>query len=528
MNVLPLLALLLGPLGFQEAVLALSGASCIEELTEDEVQHYRSLEEHPVEVNSAGRSRLLSCGLFTPYQVASLVDYRARNGDILSFAELSLVDGFAEAPVEALKNFLTIESRNAPGQLESKLGRVSLTVGNSLKDGSFGGKIRCEAAFGEKAEAYWSDKADFSGGQYGIGTVSGAYYGSKVLGKIVLGHFNARFGQGLLAWSGFSTDSYSSSASFSRRPSGISATGSTLAEHLGAAADFNFGRFTLSTAWSPGDKFCLANLAAVWRNLSAGLCVTREGASASWRVSLPSASVFGEAAYLFDGDFAAAAGVLWVPSYGNKFNLTLKRFPLASKGYDSAAIGYEGKRLIATADAGYRKDKQKSRFRALFVFREEISRGDSLAIKPQARFSAKLRPQEKAPLKLELRTDCGISWKSLRAAARIHLAYCRNFSILSYLEAGHSTEKFSLRLRTTFFSAPTWDDRLYAWMPDAPGNFNIPAFYGKGWALSAHSAMHLGRHHSIWLTGEYTAWPWNDSPKDNRFRVSLQYRLKLF
>lgn len=528
MNVLPLLALLLGPLGFQEAVLALSGASCIEELTEDEVRHYRSLEEHPVDVNRAGRSRLLSCGLFTPYQVASLVDYRARNGDILSFAELSLVDGFAEAPVEALKNFLTIESRNAPGQLESKLGRMSLTVGSSLKDGSFGGKIRCEAAFGEKAEAYWSDKADFSGGQYGIGTVSGAYYGSGVLGKIVLGHFNARFGQGLLAWSGFSTDSYSSSASFSRRPSGLAATGSTMAEHLGAAADFSLGRYTLSTAWSPGDKFCLADFSGVWRHLSAGLCLTREGASASWRVSLPSSSIFGEAAYMFCGDFAAAAGVLWVPSYGNKFNLTLKRFPRASKEYDSAAIGYEGKRLIATADAGHRKDKHKSRFRALVIFRDEIARGDSLSIMPQARFSARLRPQEKAPLKLELRIECGIRWKTHQAAARIHAAYCRNFSILSYLEAGHSGGIFSLRLRATFFSAPTWDDRLYAWMPDAPGNFNIPAFYGKGWALSAHSALHLGRHHSIWLTGEYTARTRNGSPEDGRYRVSLQYRLKLF
>ena len=77
-----LLALSAGP-GFEEAVLFLSGASCIEELDESTLEHYRALELHPVELNMATRSRLISSGLMSAFQAASLLDARAQTGDIL-------------------------------------------------------------------------------------------------------------------------------------------------------------------------------------------------------------------------------------------------------------------------------------------------------------------------------------------------------------------------------------------------------------------------------------------------------------
>ena len=42
MKTLLLLVALIGPLGFQQAVLTLTGASCVEELSEDEMQRYQS------------------------------------------------------------------------------------------------------------------------------------------------------------------------------------------------------------------------------------------------------------------------------------------------------------------------------------------------------------------------------------------------------------------------------------------------------------------------------------------------------
>ncbi|MBQ6245084.1 MAG: hypothetical protein IJK55_10290, partial [Bacteroidales bacterium] len=102
-----------GPLGFQQAVLVLSGASCAEELSEDEMARYQSLAAHPVDLNAAGRSRLLATGLLSPYQVASLLDYRERSGAVLSWTELGLVDGFGAELAAALQEFCTLGAGRA-------------------------------------------------------------------------------------------------------------------------------------------------------------------------------------------------------------------------------------------------------------------------------------------------------------------------------------------------------------------------------------------------------------------------------
>ena len=76
------------------AILYLCGAESEEELDEQEVERFSGFLSRPLEINIASRSRLLSSGLMSQYQVASLCDYRSRSGDILSVAELALVDGF--------------------------------------------------------------------------------------------------------------------------------------------------------------------------------------------------------------------------------------------------------------------------------------------------------------------------------------------------------------------------------------------------------------------------------------------------
>ena len=44
----------------EKAVLTLSGAAEIEELSEEEMERFRSLAAHPLDINAAGRSRLAS------------------------------------------------------------------------------------------------------------------------------------------------------------------------------------------------------------------------------------------------------------------------------------------------------------------------------------------------------------------------------------------------------------------------------------------------------------------------------------
>ena len=74
------------------AILVLTGASSPEELGESEIERFQHYAEHPLRINQLSHSRLLSSGLFSAYQVASLEDYRSRSGDILGVTDLGLVD----------------------------------------------------------------------------------------------------------------------------------------------------------------------------------------------------------------------------------------------------------------------------------------------------------------------------------------------------------------------------------------------------------------------------------------------------
>ena len=70
------------------AALYLSGANSEEEIDEDWIQRLEAMGK--VRVNS----NHIRQGLLTDYQIATLADYRATSGDILSWEELMLVDGF--------------------------------------------------------------------------------------------------------------------------------------------------------------------------------------------------------------------------------------------------------------------------------------------------------------------------------------------------------------------------------------------------------------------------------------------------
>ena len=100
MKALLILALCAQP---DSLVLAVSGASALEDLDESQMELYQHLETNPVNINFASRSALLSCGLFTQFQVVSLIEYRSQWGDILSMAELAAVDGFGESFARAVK-----------------------------------------------------------------------------------------------------------------------------------------------------------------------------------------------------------------------------------------------------------------------------------------------------------------------------------------------------------------------------------------------------------------------------------------
>lgn len=527
MKSLLLLLALLAP-GFHEAVLTISGASCTEELSEEELQHYQTLAQHPLELNIAGASRLRSSGLFSPYQVASLLDYRRESGDILSIRELGLVDGFSPALAEALSLFVSLRSSSPPGHREALDFRNSLTVkGSARTPGQYALGLRYEAALGERAEFRWTSRTTYSEPELSLGTVSAAWYGKGVLGKAVAGHFNARFGQGLVSWSGFSLSSFSSAASFYRNPSGITVTGAAGAEMCGAGAELNFGRYTLSGAWDALGKGGIVNLSRLGRYSTIGMTANMEAASLDWRISLPQTSLFGEAACSYGGRFSALAGVLWVPQYARKFTLQARWYDRSVNKYSGLALGLDTPLCVMTADISMRRDKSQARHKLLLQLRKEYLSKDSLLLKPALRLSARYQPSEASPLRADLRADLSAQRHGWTLGGRFNALWCKAFAWLSYIEGGYGGKKFRLWLRGGLFRIDNWDDRIYVYERDAPGSFNVPAYCGRGWNASLFLTWNISRAHSLWLRAETISYPWNPAAKDGRTQLSLQYRWKL-
>ena len=336
---------------FEDAVLLLCGAGTLEELSEDEWERYRYLADHPLDLNACTRSAMLSSGLFSPFQAASLLDRRMRDGDILSYTELGYTDGFTPELARALSHFVVLRSRNPPGkpsvpQLHASLllrtscsgsssvpaARAALQTAaahstsgaNSTASGknpsaatssSASGKndpFSGSAAFGIKTaislegrlDAFWSARKSYSDRTFGPGTISLAIYGKSIPGRILLGDYSARFGQGLLLWSGFSIAGFSSVQSFRRNASGLSASSSFTRTLHGIGLDLALGRSTISAVWSTpvqstNPRLLALNYNHIFRTSSTGATLLADpgrlyAASIDFRAGLPRLSLSGE------------------------------------------------------------------------------------------------------------------------------------------------------------------------------------------------------------------------------------------
>lgn len=193
------------------------------------------LAENPININRATRYDLQKLFILTPFQIESLLDYRNRSGDLLSFSELSLLNGFNDGSATLLSPFITFGS--SEGGLNSgwKSFRSELyfrafttlkkyafqksgegtPVAMLLKYGCEWGNrfklnITAENDIGESLFTSFKRPVDFFslslscenvplGGRRSRGFLNGC-----MLDGFVLGDFSARFGQGLVLWNSFS------------------------------------------------------------------------------------------------------------------------------------------------------------------------------------------------------------------------------------------------------------------------------------------------------------------------------------
>jgi len=556
--------------GRVELIMRLLGADDPEDLDEETVERLDALLDHPLHINYASAGRLSASGLFTQYQTASILDCRARSGDILSFSELAAMDGFGEEFAEALKPFVSLDSSAAPGRSSVHSVNVANVLAlrssyrfaeNQEKGSDYGYGLKYRLELGDRLELGLAANRTYGTGHSlpDAGTFYMACYGRKKSSKIVLGDYNLRYGQGVALWSGFNMDGVSYPQTFFRRPSGItpylSFSGS--GGYRGAAADFSAGHFTAGASIGIGGlKEMMAGKKSVplslspavnvgWLGRTAQASVTLCGTTAElagdvsggpfaaavvstdFRWCIKGVDLFGEAALdIKDMRPAAVAGTAFRAgenlelafrgrcsgeecgvSAGGKFNCG-QRMSLAGKeGFGSSVFRHSGTLCMDAAHYSYPKYKEGDS-----AWQVKVQIDYKLQVLPSLclvfRFSERLRSAGETG-----RTDfrCDLKWSDGRwmGSMRMNVLYNKSVGLLSYTEGGYAGKFFTVHLRAGAFRTGSWQDRIYVYERDAPGNFNVPAYYGYGCWGALNVAIKTASWCRLYLRASTVRYPWS-------------------
>ncbi len=204
---------------------------------ESMMEMFYTLLSHPVDINAMTEADMEKMVVFSPFQIASLLDYRKEFGDIISLDELALIDGFGEVFVREISPFITFSIHGDIGTgTSNKKVRNHLTVRikgdiHQNEDKYVGASvytyeryrfnyselisvgITFEKDIGEKSFA------DFVSAHFCVKEVR---LGNKIsMESLVAGDYSARLGQGLVLWNGFSLTGLSAPSSLYKRENHI-------------------------------------------------------------------------------------------------------------------------------------------------------------------------------------------------------------------------------------------------------------------------------------------------------------------
>ncbi|MCP4312176.1 MAG: hypothetical protein GY790_12995 [Bacteroidetes bacterium] len=87
-------------------------------LPEEQCEEQQELLLYPINLNRSTRDQLESCGLFTSFQVNSIIRYREEYGNFFSVYELASLNGFRKQRLQELSVYMTVKEavRSNPGK----------------------------------------------------------------------------------------------------------------------------------------------------------------------------------------------------------------------------------------------------------------------------------------------------------------------------------------------------------------------------------------------------------------------------
>lgn len=546
-----------------EKILLFFGVSSPEEVDSYDVESLCDLLSHPLQVNLVTPASLSGSGLLTPYQVASLTDYRKRHGGVMSYEELSAVDGFGKTAVEKLRPFISLRGTklSADEDVAGISGTLDIKTGWKMDDiPSYGFRYKMKA--GRQLSAGLalsrSSKADGAAPDAFTGNVCLDF--RKVSGKILLGDFNARFGQGLALWNGLSLSGLSSPSSYLKRASGLTPSSSFTGTYSmrGAAADLTLNKVKVSAflAVETGkDSYGLipaVNLGWLHRNGMLSFTHYTDFANAGGAFYIPDmktafdmalcysgTDVFAEAAYDWvSGVVASLAGVVFPVNEDVRLASMLRYYPA---GYSSGRGGAAASTAKSTNEYGLSLSSEfvRGTLAADVAYFPTAKSGDDTRSSLQAKFQSEWNINIASPLKLKVRLSerlrsWGQRWRTearadlsyicgtWNAALRADMVKSDGYGLLGYAEAGRKAEDISIYIRYGMFRIDDWDDRIYVYERDAPGSFNVPAYYGRGLWGALTFGWRCARHIRLYGRAALTSYPFMKSKKSGRAELKLQ------
>ena len=557
-----------------QRILEFAGYDSPEEMDEYEVERLASFIERPVRINLSSASALRSCGLFTAYQTAALLDYRSRHGDVLSYSELSSVDGFTDEAVRILAPFISLDGGDIHvNDVGSKRPAYDIAVRSALNiaeesaTGSYAAK--CRISFGGNLSLSLSVSGKYDGSPVPSGSV--VWEPVRIPLRIVAGDFNARFGQGLAIWNGMSMTGLSKVSSFFRSSSGISSSGSftSSAAHTGIAGEFSFSRMRLSAFVAFPDIKTLGikgtgvlpavNLGWYGRNMCMSLTHYLETSrfvagspmyipdmktSADMALCIRGTDVFSEIA--FDWVSMTSAGLIGVRfPVGETMRMAshLRYYPDSFNPGRSAAVrsvskcsneyglslcceyipesgGITGSLSVDSAYLPVSKTDVAESIHLKVMADSEIALAESLTLK--FRLSERFRTWGRK-FRTDVRADLEWEVSHFSVSGRVNVLKCAETGFLGYIEGGYRAGTLSVYLRQVFFFVDNWDDRIYAYERDAPGSFSVPAFYGRGVNTALTVSWKFSRWGRAYVKGTMTSYPFMQKKKPGKAGLKLQF-----
>lgn len=151
----------------------------------------------------------------------------------------------------------------------------------------------------------------------------------------------------------------------------------------------------------------------------------------------------------------------------------------------------------------------------------------SQSVNVEIRLSERIRTWSNVKYRTDIRSDVKYNDGDWNGMCRINVVYGRKWSALSYFEGGYKDKVFSVYLRAGCFKADDWDDRIYVYERDAPGCFNVPACYGRGYWMSAVAGIKAVRQFKAYLRASWTDYPWMPQGKEKPGKAELKIQLVL-